>query len=71
MGGPAPGLGTLPGAARAPSLGFALDVAFPASSNMKQKLWPPVPDLHRALGSFLHESGKHGQVRGRGSARGG
>ncbi|KAM6415240.1 LOW QUALITY PROTEIN: thrombopoietin receptor [Rhynochetos jubatus] len=35
-------------------------------SNVKQKLWPPVPDLHRALGSFLHESGKHGQVRGPG-----
>lgn len=33
---------------------------------MKQKLWPPVPDLHRALGSFLHESSKHGQVRGPG-----
>lgn len=30
---------------------------------MKQKLWPPVPDLHRALGSFLLESSKHGQVR--------
>ncbi|NXH11885.1 TPOR protein, partial [Bucco capensis] len=31
-------------------------------SNVKQKLWPPVPDLHRALGSFLHESGKHSQA---------
>ncbi|XP_058673493.1 LOW QUALITY PROTEIN: thrombopoietin receptor-like [Ammospiza caudacuta] len=31
-------------------------------SNMKQKLWPPVPELHRALGSFLQESSKHGQV---------
>ncbi|KAM6199976.1 thrombopoietin receptor [Sarcoramphus papa] len=30
--------------------------------NVKQKLWPPVPDLHRALGSFLHESSKHGQA---------
>ncbi|KAM9280693.1 LOW QUALITY PROTEIN: thrombopoietin receptor [Cariama cristata] len=31
-------------------------------SNVKQKLWPPVPDLHRALGSFLHESSKQGQA---------
>ncbi|KAM3669149.1 LOW QUALITY PROTEIN: thrombopoietin receptor-like [Ammospiza maritima maritima] len=31
-------------------------------SNMKQKLWPPVPELHRALGSFLQESSKHGQA---------
>lgn len=31
-------------------------------SNVKQKLWPPVPDLHRALGSFLQESSKHGQA---------
>lgn len=47
-----------------PGLGFAFDTPFP--SNVKQKLWPPVPDLHRALGSFLHESSKHGQVRGPG-----
>lgn len=47
-------------------LGFAFDAPFPALSNVKQKLWPPVPDLHRALGSFLHESSKHGQVRGQG-----
>ncbi|NWV11961.1 TPOR protein, partial [Ptilonorhynchus violaceus] len=31
-------------------------------SNVKQKLWPPVPDLHRALGNFLQESSKHGQA---------
>lgn len=49
-----------------PGLGFAFDVPFPAPSNVKQKLWPPVPDLHRTLGSFLRESGKHGQVRGPG-----
>lgn len=49
-----------------PGLGFAFNTPFPALSNMKQKLWPPVPDLHRALGSFLQESSKHGQVRGPG-----
>ncbi|KAM6996402.1 thrombopoietin receptor-like [Passerculus sandwichensis] len=31
-------------------------------SNMKPKLRPPVPELHRALGSFLQESSKHGQA---------
>uniref|UniRef100_A0A493T0S0 MPL proto-onco, thrombopoietin receptor n=1 Tax=Anas platyrhynchos platyrhynchos TaxID=8840 RepID=A0A493T0S0_ANAPP len=36
----------------------------PAPSTVKQRLWPPVPDLQRALGSFLHDSGKQGQVRG-------
>ncbi|NXS58991.1 TPOR protein, partial [Brachypteracias leptosomus] len=42
---------------------LGLRCTFPSFySNVKQKLWPPVPDLHRALGSFLHESGKHGQV---------
>ncbi|XP_064927744.1 thrombopoietin receptor isoform X1 [Columba livia] len=42
---------------------LGLRCTFPSLySNMKQKLWPPVPDLHRALGSFLHESGKHGQA---------
>ncbi|NWV22718.1 TPOR protein, partial [Origma solitaria] len=30
--------------------------------NVKQKLWPPVPDLHRALGNFLQESSKHSQA---------
>ncbi|KAM4655470.1 thrombopoietin receptor isoform 2-T2 [Amazona ochrocephala] len=45
-----------------PGLGFAFNTPFPTLSNMKQKLWPPVPDLHRALGSFLHESSKHGQA---------
>ncbi|KAJ7410099.1 thrombopoietin receptor isoform X1 [Willisornis vidua] len=30
--------------------------------NVKQKLWPPVPDLHRALGSFLQDCSKHGQA---------
>ncbi|NXX99060.1 TPOR protein, partial [Centropus bengalensis] len=48
---------------------LGLRCTFPSLySNVKQKLWPPVPDLHRALGSFLHESGKHGQVRGQGRA---
>lgn len=66
-GGPAPGLGTLPrGRQGTPGPGFAFDTPFPAPSNVKQKLWPPVPDLHRTLGSFLHESSKHGQVRGPG-----
>lgn len=51
-----------------PGLAFAFDTPFPAPSNVKQKLWPPVPDLHRALGSFLHESSKHGQVRRPGRA---
>ncbi|NXK82490.1 TPOR protein, partial [Amazona guildingii] len=42
---------------------LGLRCTFPSLySNMKQKLWPPVPDLHRALGSFLHESSKHGQA---------
>ncbi|XP_054240515.1 thrombopoietin receptor [Indicator indicator] len=42
---------------------LGLRCTFPSFySNVKQKLWPPVPDLHRALGSFLHESSKHSQV---------
>ncbi|XP_030350215.1 thrombopoietin receptor isoform X3 [Strigops habroptila] len=42
---------------------LGLRCTFPSLySNMKQKLWPPVPDLHRALGSFLHDSSKHGQA---------
>ncbi|XP_058672253.1 LOW QUALITY PROTEIN: thrombopoietin receptor-like [Ammospiza caudacuta] len=42
---------------------LGLRCTFPSLySNMKQKLWPPVPELHRALGSFLQESSKHGQV---------
>ncbi|NXH73206.1 TPOR protein, partial [Hydrobates tethys] len=46
---------------------LGLRCTFPSLySNVKQKLWPPIPDLHRALGSFLHESSKHGQVRGPG-----
>ncbi|XP_074688359.1 thrombopoietin receptor isoform X4 [Strix aluco] len=45
-----------------PGLGCAFNTPFLAPSNVKQKLWPPVPDLHRALGSFLHESSKHGQA---------
>uniref|UniRef100_A0A8C3K0Q9 MPL proto-oncogene, thrombopoietin receptor n=1 Tax=Calidris pygmaea TaxID=425635 RepID=A0A8C3K0Q9_9CHAR len=61
------GLGALPGGHQGtPGLGFAFNGPLPAPSNVKQKLWPPVPDLHRALGSFLHESSKHGQVRGPG-----
>ncbi|NXH65281.1 TPOR protein, partial [Rhabdornis inornatus] len=42
---------------------LGLRCTFPSLySNVKQKLWPPVPDLHRALGNFLQESGKHGQA---------
>ncbi|XP_075280830.1 thrombopoietin receptor [Opisthocomus hoazin] len=42
---------------------LGLRCTFPSLySNVKQKLWPPVPDLHRALGGFLQESGKHGQA---------
>ncbi|KAM6343557.1 thrombopoietin receptor isoform 2-T2 [Alca torda] len=42
---------------------LGLRCTFPSLySNVKQKLWPPVPDLHRALGSFLHESSKHVQA---------
>ncbi|XP_074895328.1 thrombopoietin receptor isoform X3 [Buteo buteo] len=42
---------------------LGLRCTFPSLySNVKQKLWPPVPDLHRTLGSFLHESSKHGQA---------
>ncbi|XP_058699136.1 thrombopoietin receptor isoform X5 [Poecile atricapillus] len=44
---------------------LGLRCTFPSLySNVKEKLWPPVPDLHRALGNFLQESSKHGQVRG-------
>ncbi|NXD19035.1 TPOR protein, partial [Spelaeornis formosus] len=42
---------------------LGLRCTFPSLySNVKQKLWPPVPDLHRALGNFLQESSKHSQV---------
>ncbi|XP_066181155.1 thrombopoietin receptor isoform X2 [Sylvia atricapilla] len=42
---------------------LGLRCTFPSlCSNVKQKLWPPLPDLHRALGNFLQESSKHGQV---------
>uniref|UniRef100_A0A8C3R582 MPL proto-oncogene, thrombopoietin receptor n=1 Tax=Cyanoderma ruficeps TaxID=181631 RepID=A0A8C3R582_9PASS len=42
---------------------LGLRCTFPSLySNVKQKLWPPVPDLHRALGNFLQESSKHGQA---------
>ncbi|KAM9239485.1 thrombopoietin receptor [Leptosomus discolor] len=42
---------------------LGLRCTFPSLySNVKQKFWPPVPDLHRTLGSFLHESGQHGQA---------
>ncbi|XP_019329675.1 PREDICTED: LOW QUALITY PROTEIN: thrombopoietin receptor [Aptenodytes forsteri] len=44
---------------------LGLRCTFPSLySNVKQKLWPPIPDLHRALGSFLHESSKHAQTQG-------
>ncbi|XP_035188659.1 thrombopoietin receptor isoform X2 [Oxyura jamaicensis] len=50
---------------------LGLRCTFPSLySSVKQRLWPPVPDLHRALGSFLHDGGKQGQVRG-GTGRGG
>ncbi|NXO01570.1 TPOR protein, partial [Rhinopomastus cyanomelas] len=42
---------------------LGLRCTFPSLySRVKQKLWPPVPDLHRALGSFLQEGGKLGQA---------
>ncbi|KAM3669114.1 LOW QUALITY PROTEIN: thrombopoietin receptor-like [Ammospiza maritima maritima] len=45
---------------------LGLRCTFPSLySNMKQKLWPPVPELHRALGSFLQESSKHSQMQPR------
>ncbi|NXU29606.1 TPOR protein, partial [Thalassarche chlororhynchos] len=48
---------------------LGLRCTFPSLySNVKLKLWPPIPDLHRALGSFLHEISKHGQVRGPGQS---
>ncbi|XP_042729383.1 thrombopoietin receptor isoform X6 [Lagopus leucura] len=41
---------------------LGLRCTFPSLySSVKQKLWPPVPDLHRALGTFLHDSPKQGQ----------
>uniref|UniRef100_A0A8C4J1C2 MPL proto-oncogene, thrombopoietin receptor n=1 Tax=Dromaius novaehollandiae TaxID=8790 RepID=A0A8C4J1C2_DRONO len=43
--------------------GLPLTPLFFPPSSVKQKLWPPVPDLHRALGNFLSESSKHSQVR--------
>lgn len=60
--------GHLDGASRHPRTEGTFDAPSPVLSNVKQKLWPPVPDLHRALGSFIQESGKHGQVRGWGRA---
>ncbi|KAM8805789.1 thrombopoietin receptor [Eudromia elegans] len=42
---------------------LALRCTFPTLySNVKEKLWPPVPDLHRALGNFLSESSKPSQA---------
>ncbi|XP_040422280.1 thrombopoietin receptor isoform X7 [Cygnus olor] len=42
---------------------LGLRCTFPSLySSVKQRLWPPVPDLHRALGSFLHDGGKQGQA---------
>ncbi|NWI06678.1 TPOR protein, partial [Tichodroma muraria] len=42
---------------------LGLRCTFPSLySNVKQKLWPPIPDLHRALGNFLQESSKHSQA---------
>ncbi|OXB80078.1 UNVERIFIED_CONTAM: hypothetical protein H355_013001 [Colinus virginianus] len=40
---------------------LGLRCTFPSLYSVKQKLWPPVPDLHRALGTFLHDSPKQGQ----------
>ncbi|KAF4797085.1 thrombopoietin receptor isoform X1 [Turdus rufiventris] len=54
--------GHLDGASRHPRSEGTFDAPSPVLSNVKQKLWPPVPDLHRALGSFIQESGKHGQA---------
>ncbi|XP_010714633.1 thrombopoietin receptor, partial [Meleagris gallopavo] len=35
---------------------LGLRCTFPSLySSVKQRLWPPVPDLHRALGTFLHD----------------
>ncbi|XP_067157148.1 thrombopoietin receptor isoform X2 [Apteryx mantelli] len=41
---------------------LGLRCTFPSLYSVKQKLWPPVPDLHRALGNFLNESSKHSQA---------
>ncbi|XP_062437360.1 thrombopoietin receptor isoform X2 [Rhea pennata] len=41
---------------------LGLRCTFPSLYSMKQKLWPPVPDLHRALGNFLIESSKYSQT---------
>ncbi|XP_046778407.1 thrombopoietin receptor isoform X11 [Gallus gallus] len=40
---------------------LGLRCTFPSLYSVKQRLWPPVPDLHRALGTFLHDSPKQGQ----------
>ncbi|OWK64367.1 Thrombopoietin receptor [Lonchura striata] len=61
QGGAALSLGTLHGALGHPKSESTFDASPSVPSNVKQKLWPPVPDLHRALGSFLQESSKHGQ----------
>lgn len=33
-------------------------------SNMKQKLWPPIPDLHHVLDGFLEDNSKQQQQVG-------
>ncbi|XP_074859338.1 thrombopoietin receptor [Carettochelys insculpta] len=42
---------------------LGLMCAFPSMySSVKGKLWPPAPDLHRVLGTFLTDSGKQQQA---------
>ncbi|XP_006015866.1 thrombopoietin receptor [Alligator sinensis] len=42
---------------------LALRCTFPSAySSVKQKLWPPVPDLYRVLGGFLSDSSKQLQA---------
>uniref|UniRef100_A0A8C8RUZ0 MPL proto-oncogene, thrombopoietin receptor n=1 Tax=Pelusios castaneus TaxID=367368 RepID=A0A8C8RUZ0_9SAUR len=42
---------------------LGLRCTFPAVySSVKQKLWPPVPDLHRVLGTFLTDGSKQQQA---------
>uniref|UniRef100_A0A8D0GIB7 MPL proto-onco, thrombopoietin receptor n=1 Tax=Sphenodon punctatus TaxID=8508 RepID=A0A8D0GIB7_SPHPU len=41
---------------------LGLGCTFPSAySSVKQRLWPPLPDLHRALGGFLTDSSKQQQ----------
>nr|XP_008107676.1 PREDICTED: thrombopoietin receptor [Anolis carolinensis] len=37
-------------------------IGLPIYSTVKQKIWPPIPDLHHVLNGFLEDNGKQQQV---------